>query len=97
MATTEAETNINADKTPAAMEMEAAGVVIPAGPRPGMAICSFWQGRVEIALRILAVMVRDTFIQAVFYRSLYSFCHVRYDQHSHTCTALHRWDLSLPS
>lgn len=28
------------------------------GPRPGIAICSFWQGRVEIFLRIVAPLVR---------------------------------------
>ena len=44
-------------KTPAAMEMETGGEVLPVGPRPGKAICSFWQGRVEIALRVMAVMV----------------------------------------
>ena len=33
-----------------------AGAVL--GPRPGWAICSFWQGKVEIVLRILAPLVR---------------------------------------
>ena len=28
------------------------------GPRPGRAICSFWQGGVEMALRIIAPVVR---------------------------------------
>ncbi len=27
------------------------------GPKPGRAICSFWQGGVEIALRVLAPVV----------------------------------------
>ena len=45
-------------KQPAAMEMETGGEVLPVGPRPGMAICSFGQGRVEIALRVMAIMVR---------------------------------------
>ena len=30
------------------------------GPRPGRAICSFWQGGMEMALRIIAPVVRIT-------------------------------------
>ena len=53
----EAETNVEEVKTPAAMEMETGGEVLPIGPQPGKAICSFWQGRVEIALRVMVIMV----------------------------------------
>ena len=42
----------------AAMEMETGGEVLPVGPQPGMAICCFGQGRVEIALRVMVIMVR---------------------------------------
>ncbi len=39
------------------MAQAVAGAVL--GPRPGKAICSFCQGRVEILLRIIAVVVSN--------------------------------------
>ena len=29
------------------------------GPRPGLVICKFWQGIVEIVLRIIVMVSRD--------------------------------------
>lgn len=38
------------------MAAAVAGEVL--GPRPGKVICSLWQGRVEIVLRISVILVR---------------------------------------
>ena len=47
------------------MAMLLAGEVL--GPRPGKAICSFWQGTMEVTLRIAASMVRSQNIGNVHY------------------------------
>lgn len=47
---------ITRDLFPRIEKMEVAGAVL--GPRPGKAICSFCEGRMEILLWILAALVR---------------------------------------